>query len=374
MAEACGLPITPVPDRVSTPYRGPAPRVSTARMEVNHPPDPPVAPDPAAAVPSDPQKSGFGTDFRVFFLRGLAIVLPTVLTIWLLTIAYGFVNQNFAGPINAGVREGIIRFSSWPAPEDADFLNTFAQLPESRKDDWTQERVRRQREVGLDRLEWTDRVERSERLGWMQKQPDLILGARREAFETKWNSVTIGNWAVFNLIGIVLAVILIYIAGLLVTSFIGRRFYRLGENLIARVPLIRNVYPAVKQVTDFLFGGSAEEKLDFSRVVAVQYPRKGLWSVGMVTGDTMSTIEMAAGEACLTVFIASSPTPFTGYVITVPKSDTVDLPVTVEDALKFAVSGGVVIPASEQIRRGQPTLPGFTPAAAPPTTVGSPGA
>jgi len=94
-------------------------------------------------------------------------------------------------------------------------------------------------------------------------------------------------------------------------------------------------------------------------VVAVQYPRKGLWSVGMVTGDTMSRIQEAAGEPCLTVFIASSPTPFTGYVITVPKGDTVDLPITVEDALKFAVSGGVVIPANQAIVDGGPMLPGI---------------
>lgn len=328
-------------------------------MEATRPPDPPSDPSTRPPTPAAARQHGFSSDFRTFFLRGLAIVLPTVLTIWLLTIAYGFVNQNFAGPINKGVREGIIRFSSWPDPVDADYLDTFSTLPESRKDAWTQERTKRQKLVGIAPQIWPESIERTERLDWMQNQPDLVLRARRHALTNKWNSVTLGNWAVFNLIGIVLAVILIYIAGLLVTSFIGRRFYRLGENLIARVPLIRNVYPAVKQVTDFLFGGSAEDKLEFNRVVAVQYPRQGLWSVGMVTGDTMSRIQEAAGEPCLTVFIASSPTPFTGYVITVPKSDTVDLPITVEDALKFAVSGGVVIPANQVIPQGGPILPGL---------------
>lgn len=337
-------------------------------MEATRPTDSPTTPTPA---PTPGRGSSFSSDFRTFFLRGLAIVLPTVLTIWLLTIAYGFVNDNFAGPINKGVREGIIRFSSWPDPVDADYLDTFSELPESRKDTWTQERTKLQKEVGVTPQIWPESTERVERLTWMKDQPDLVLRARRHALTNKWNSVALGNWAVFNLIGIVLAVILIYIAGLLVTSFIGRRFYRLGENLIARVPLIRNVYPAVKQVTDFLFGGSAEDKLEFNRVIAVEYPRKGLWSVGMVTGETMSRIEEAAGEPCLTVFIASSPTPFTGYVITVPKSDTVDLPITVEDALKFAVSGGVVIPANQAITRGGPILPGLErrvePRTAPPT-------
>ena len=331
-------------------------------MEATRPPEQPSDTD---VTPAPSRGSRFTNDFRTFFLRGLAIVLPTVLTIWLLTIAYGFVNDNFAGPINKGVREGIIRFSSWPEPIDADYLDTFSTLPESRKDAWTQERTKRQKAAAIAPQVWPDSVERTERLNWMQNEPDLVLRARRHALTTKWNSVTLGNWAVFNLIGIVLAVILIYIAGLLVTSFIGRRFYRLGENLIARVPLIRNVYPAVKQVTDFLFGGSAEDKLEFNRVVAVQYPRKGLWSVGMVTGETMAKIQEAAGEPCLTVFIASSPTPFTGYVITVPKSDTVDLPISVEDALKFAVSGGVVIPQNQVLPQAGPMLPGMERRAAP---------
>ena len=121
------------------------------------------------------------------------------------------------------------------------------------------------------------------------------------------------------------------------------------------MPLVGRVYPAFKQITDFIFGDDSEEKLSFNRVVAVEYPRKGLWSVGMVTGNTLRTIQDAAGRDCLTVFIPSSPTPFTGYVITAPVDDTVELPITVEDALKFAVSGGVVVPPAELIDTPTPT-------------------
>lgn len=293
----------------------------------------------------------FGSDFRTFFLRGLAIVLPTALTIWLLVIAYQFVNQNIAGPINAGVRAAIIQFSDWPEPIDADFVDIYDDLPQSRRDDWEiTERQRLLEELGVSVMRPS--VERTQRLEWQKTQPDIIFDARLHAFEKKWDAIRVGKFRVLNLIGIVLAIILIYIAGLLVTSFIGRRLYRMGEDMIARVPLIRNVYPAVKQVTDFIFGGDNDDKLNFNRVVAVQYPRKGLWSVGLVTGDTMKFIEDKAGQQCLTVFVPSSPTPFTGYVITVPKADTIDLPITVEEALKFAVSGGVVIPANQVIHRG----------------------
>jgi uncharacterized membrane protein len=105
----------------------------------------------------------------------------------------------------------------------------------------------------------------------------------------------------------------------------------------------------VKQVTDFIFAGNDDDKLKFNRVVAVEYPRKGLWSVGLVTGDTMQLIQDRAGQSCVTVFVPSSPTPFTGYVITVPKQDTIDLGITIEEALRFAISGGVIVPDSQRI-------------------------
>ncbi len=295
---------------------------------------------PSTASKRPDPRHGFGGDFKTFFVRGLAIVLPTALTLWIIVVAYSFVSQRIAAPINAGLREVVIRFTDWPRPRDEDFLEVFSdRLTSAQLDRWqvfTENRAT---------------VLRQERLDWMKDQPNMVLEARRVAFRNWWDT-----WPILDALGLIIAIVLIYIAGVLVTSFLGRRFYRLGENLIARVPLIRNVYPAMKQITDFFFG-SESDKIAFNRVVAVQYPRKGIWSVGLVTGDTMRFIEDAAGELCLTVFIPSSPTPFTGYVITVPKGDTIDLPINIEDALKFAVSGGVVIPASQMIdRRGRPKV------------------
>lgn len=315
-------------------------------------------PDEQPPKPHQPPHS-FGSDFKKFFFRGLAILLPTVLTIWVLAFAYQFVAQKIAGPINSGVRAGIIQFSNWPEPTDQDFTDIYDELSRSRKDDWEVMQLDQiKKDLGVDIL--GAGVQRTKRLEWQKEQDDIVFKARLHAFEAKWDSIRLGKLRVLNLIGVVLAIVLIYIAGVIVTSFIGRRLYRTGENLIARVPLIRNVYPAVKQVTDFFFSSDTDDKVNFNRVVAVQYPRKGLWSVGLVTGDTMQFIEHAAGQPCLTVFVPSSPTPFTGYVITVPKADTIDLPISVEEALKFAVSGGVVIPHNQVIDRqkNQMTLPG----------------
>jgi uncharacterized membrane protein len=269
------------------------------------------------------RRETFGSNFRRFFVRGLAIVLPTVLTIWILIAAYGFVQARIAEPINQGVRELLVRTTPFPIVSEADI-----------------ERMRRdvERAGGERYAAWEDaNFER----WWIERE------TQRHRLERWWAS-----WSVImDLIGLVLAIVLIYMVGIVLGSYIGRRLYHRGEQLINRVPLISRVYPAVKQVTDFFFGEKSDQ-LKFSRVVAVEYPRKGLWSVGLVTGDTMRDIEDRMGEECLTVFVPSSPTPFTGYVITIPKRDTIELPITVEDAMKFAVSGGVLIPPNQLIVRG----------------------
>lgn len=237
-------------------------------------------------------------NFRKFFLRGVAILLPSVLTIWLLIAAYQFVQSYIAQPINSGVRQLILRTTPWPRVSPAQAVEAELSVRE----------------------------------------------LRRQVLTDWWGQYALG----LDLIGLIIAIVLIYGAGLLVGSFIGRRLYHYGEGLVHRLPLVGRVYPAVKQVTDF-FLGDHPQRTAFNRVVAVEYPRKGIWSVGMVTGATMRGIHERLGQESLTIFVPSSPTPFTGYVITVPKSDTIDLPITIEDALKFAVSGGVLIPPNQVI-------------------------
>ena len=272
-------------------------------------------------------------------------MLPTVLTIYLIIFAYNILARNIAEPINYGVREVVMLVSPWPAATDDDYLQAKEQLPASLR-----------QQLGNLELQWRIETqspdERNQReLAWLKGQPEATLLARRIAVEQWWGSFRVLGWQVLDLIGLVVAIVLVYFIGLLLGNYIGRSLYARGEKLIDRLPLIRNIYSSVKQVTDFFFG-DGKDKMQFSRVVAVQYPRKGLWSVGLVTGDTMRRIEQQVGVPCLTVFIPSSPTPFTGYVITVPVSDTIDLPITIEDAVKFAVSGGVLVPPNQQIREG----------------------
>lgn len=287
--------------------------------------------------------------FRHFFFRGLAIVLPTALTIWLIVIAYQFVKEKIATPINSGLRLVVVYSSPWPTAEAEDFDEAFEKLPAARRQEWT---------TLSEAVQGSAAYKLEQRRKWMEENDRMVLAARREAMERWWQTPRIGTWQFMDLIGVVIAIVLIYFIGILLTSYFGRRLYKRGEDWVNRVPFIRRVYPSIKQVTDFFFPSDGEEKPpQFSRVVAVEYPRKGLWSVGLVTGTTMKYIQDKAGEACLTVFVPSSPTPFTGYVVTVRKSDTIDLPVTIEDALKFTVSGGVVVPTSQQVMGDPADLP-----------------
>lgn len=294
-----------------------------------------------------------------FIVRGMATLLPAVLTLWLLVFAYGFVRDRIASPINWGVQGAVIQFTDWPTPTDEDYADVWQgraeyltalqeQAWDIKRDEEREKLEAVEPPLGASTIE---SILRDRRLTWMKDQPEIVLDARRVQLEKKWNSIAIGNWHVLDLIGLIIAIILFYFAGALMSNVIGRQIKLRGEKIIDRVPLIRRVYPAVKQVTDFFFGDNEEDKMKFNRVVAVEYPRKGLYSVGLVTGDTMADIEKAMGEHCLTVFVPSSPTPFTGYVITVPVKDTIDLGISIEDALKFAVSGGVLVPPSQTINR-----------------------
>jgi uncharacterized membrane protein len=149
-----------------------------------------------------------------------------------------------------------------------------------------------------------------------------------------------------NLIGLVVAIIAVYIVGRLLGGFLGKRLYKHIERLITSLPVFKQVYPYVKQIVDFLF--SDEKALKFNRVVVLEYPRKGIWSIGFLTGGTMRAIGDHAGDS-VTVFIPSSPTPFTGYTITVPRTDVIEVPISVEEAIRFTVSGGVLIPDHQSI-------------------------
>jgi len=138
--------------------------------------------------------------------------------------------------------------------------------------------------------------------------------------------------------------LLVYIVGVFVGNLIGRTTWRLAEMAVLRIPLVRAIYPAVKQVTDFVLADREHSQFAGSRVVAVQPHEKGIWSIGLVTGPGLKPLTEAVGQEMVTVFVPSSPTAFSGYVLVVPRESVVELPMDVEEALRLLVSGGVLAP------------------------------
>jgi len=157
-----------------------------------------------------------------------------------------------------------------------------------------------------------------------------------------------------NIAGFLVALLAVLIVGALLASVVGKTLWRMVEKFIMNTPVLRQVYPYIKQVTDFLLTRE-EQKTLFSRVVAVEYPRKGIWSMGFVTGSGLQKVVDNVKKEFLTVLIPTSPTPFTGFVIIVPKKQTIELDMTIEQALRFTVSGGVITPDNQ---RPAAALPG----------------
>lgn len=269
---------------------------------------------------ADRERRSFGADFRTFFVKGLAILLPSVLTLWIVVQLFLFVQTRVAEPINVGIRFAVIQL----APKF---------LPEARQPEWFTVTGEQVEQLKAERARMAQR-----------SVPERLLRTqiRQRNLKEFWDD----HWYLRG-IGLVVAIVLIYLAGRLLGGYLGRRVYGRIERFFTRLPVFKQVYPHVKQVVEFIFG--ERDKLKFNRVVLVEYPRKGIWTVGLMTGDSMRDIEGTAGEECVTVFIPSSPTPFTGYTITVLRKEALDLPITVEEALRFVVTGGVLVPESQVI-------------------------
>jgi uncharacterized membrane protein len=242
--------------------------------------------EPSSRETLSDKRRTFWQHFRQFFLRGLAAVLPAILTVALLVWLFSLISQYFGEPIKQALVEVAVRVEArGQDPTDADLA--------------------------------------------------ILRGQVRE----EWDRYLTGLSFVLGILGV-------YLFGRFVTSFFGRGIWRATERAISGVPVVKLVYPSVKQVTDFLL---AERKKEFSRVVAVEYPRKGIWSLGLVTSPGMRSLDEAVEGDLLTVFIPSSPTPVTGYTITVRRDEVLELSISIDEALRFTISGGVIQPLSERV-------------------------
>jgi uncharacterized membrane protein len=156
------------------------------------------------------------------------------------------------------------------------------------------------------------------------------------------------QWLGFHLpgAGLVLTLVIVLLTGLLAANIIGQRLVRWWEIVLGRIPIVSNIYHSVKQVSDTLLAQDGA----FSRAVLVEFPSRGQWTVGFVVGETHPSFEKHLLQKGLTVYVPTAPNPTSGYTIMVPASDVREVDMSVDDALKFVISMGVVGPASPAVR------------------------
>ena len=214
--------------------------------------------------------------FKSFFLRGLAVLLPTILTIWIFIWGYGFIQKNISVYINRGIV-------------------------------------------------------------WLVMEVQGVSGEEAtKVFEDFWVH------GPGSIAGFIVSLIGVCIVGAILASVVGKTLWRMIEKFIMEIPFLKKVYPYIKQITDFLL---TKDKLSFSRVVAFEYPRRDVWALGLVTSNGLKSLNKEIGKEHLTVFLPTSPTPFTGFIMMVPKEEVIDLDITIEEAIRFTVSGGVITPS-----------------------------
>lgn len=144
-------------------------------------------------------------------------------------------------------------------------------------------------------------------------------------------------------LGIITLFMLIFLVGLFTTNYVGRRTVALWEDIMKRVPLVRNIYSVIKHVVDTV---SLQGEEHFRRVVLIEFPREGMYSIGFVTGVTRGEVQTLTAERVMNVFVPTTPNPTTGYFLFVPESKLIPLSISVEDGMKMIISGGLYTPSS----------------------------
>lgn len=278
--------------------------------------------------------------FRRAVLRGLGIVLPPLLTVILFVWAFSILDQRVLQPVEHLVRVIMVWQTADIHEEPPTDATSF--LVQSRDG-------REVNAFALDGITYVQlpqgRYIPQDVYNKVNQDPGDVPLVSADAYYDRYIRVHWLKRRVVVPVFFCVFILVLYILGKFFAAGMGRMMWNGIESLIKRLPLISNVYSSVKQVTDFMF---SESEIEFNRVVAVEYPRKGIWSIGFVTGESMLDIRAAANEPVLSVLMPTSPMPATGFTVTVLKSETIDLDLSIDQALQFVVSCGVVVPLQQQ--------------------------
>lgn len=144
-----------------------------------------------------------------------------------------------------------------------------------------------------------------------------------------------------SLISLILVIFFFVMLGWFAKNYLGRLIYQVAEYIVHRMPVINTVYKAIKQILETIMASQSQA---FRDVVMLEYPRKGVWSLGFVTGRTKGEVQEATKNETISVFVPTTPNPTSGYLLFVPKKDVIYMQMTVEEAAKLIVSAGIITP------------------------------
>lgn len=333
-----------------------------------------MADEPTPETPPTPETHPSPTRF---FLRGLATSLPPILTLVILFWIAGAINTYVIAPTSSVVRYGFALAVEQSVPTDK--LEAWEELPALQYCGTTylvtknlREKLAEERQQEIDaappgqkalvevhvqsvlnRLDevyvpFGDRAvpyfDYAQVAAYVRRgeMPTTAVGIYMELVTIRYFK----SGLFLSAVAVSISIILLYFLGRFVTVKMGRwMFAKFETGILEKVPLVSNVYSSVKQVTDFFF---TERTVSYNRVVALEYPRKGIWSIGFVTGDGMREISAATGEPMLSILMPTSPMPMTGFTVTIARKDVVDLDITIDQAFQFCLSCGVLIPPQQK--------------------------
>ncbi len=142
-------------------------------------------------------------------------------------------------------------------------------------------------------------------------------------------------------LGIIIMIVAIYIVGLLARNLFGRQIVNLTDRVMGKVPIVRTVYLASKQLLETI---ALQQDTGFKRVVLIEYPRRGIYCLAFVTSETRGEIQAHSDDETLNIFVPTTPNPTSGYLVFLPKKEVIPLEMSIEEGIKYVVSGGFVIP------------------------------
>lgn len=283
----------------------------------------------------EPKKS------RNFFVRGLVVLLPTVLTIFIFVTVLGFVSTYLTTPINNLLLTlldsnglgwkvlGVMDVEPFARP----YL-VLEELPQA-----LQERLGPGKELGdlgSAAAEAAIQSHRDSKLTFIRNFDALAIDRAQLR-----GAIPLPRW-----IGLVIAGVVVLGLGYLASGFLGRTAIHSFDRMLHRIPLVKSVYPYTKQFVDFFL---SESELEFDTVVAAPYPSEGVWAIGFVTGGGLKTVHEALGGEYVSVFVPTTPMPMTGFTVFIEAKRLIPLDITVDEAARIVMSFGVLIPVREQV-------------------------